>query len=124
MQRVEAVLHAARRRQAHVYLSSINLGEILYVSERERGLPLVQRVLAAIEQMPISIVEAMRERVMAATHIKANNRLSYADAFAVAAAQEFNAVVLTGDPEYVTVERAGLITVEWLFHPGLPHARS
>jgi hypothetical protein len=39
-------------------------------------------------------------------------RLSYADAFAVAAAQEFVGIMLTGDPEYKALE--ALVPVEWL----------
>ena len=110
--RVEAVLQMAQRRRARVCLSTINLGEALYIVERERGLPSAQRALAAIEQMPIDILDATRERVLAAAHVKAHYRLSYADAFAVAAAQEMSSVVLTGDPEFAAVQ--SLVRVEWL----------
>ena len=114
MQRVDSMLRAAQGRQAHVCLSLINLGEVLYISERERGLPLTQQVLSAIEQLPIELLDASRARVLAAGHIKARYRLAYADAFAVAAAQEFDGTVLTGDPEFKSVETDGLIRVEWL----------
>lgn len=114
MERVQAVLQAAKRGQASVHMSSICLGEVLYITERERGLSVAQKILAAIEQMPIDILDATRARVLAAAHIKANYRVSYADAFAVAAAQEIGAAVLTGDPEFATVEAANVIHVEWL----------
>jgi predicted nucleic acid-binding protein len=38
--------------------------------------------------------------------------MSYADAFAVALAQELDAPVLTGDPEFRVVER--LVQVDWI----------
>ncbi len=110
--RVEELLQRARRRRIHIYLSAINLGEVLYITERERGLPLAQRTLAAIEQLPIDILEATRDRVLAAAHVKAHHHLSYADAFAVAAAQELDGHLLTGDPEFASVEH--LVRVEWL----------
>jgi predicted nucleic acid-binding protein len=111
-ERVEAVLRMAQRRRARVCLPAINLGEVLYIVEREQGLPLAQRVLAAIEQLPVDILEATRERVFAAAHVKAHFRLSYADAFAVAAAQELGGIVLTGDPEFAAIQH--LVRVEWL----------
>jgi len=112
MERVREILEEATRGQNRVLLSMINLGEALYIIEREVGLVQAQAVLAAIEQLPIEILPATRDAVLAAAHIKANHQLAYADAFAVASAQEFSAVVLTGDPEFKSVET--MITVEWL----------
>lgn len=112
MQRVREVLEAAMRSNIRAYLSMLNLGEVLYITEREQGLAQAQAVLAAIEQLPIDILEVTKERVLAAAHVKANHRLAYADAFAVAAAQELEGKVLTGDPEFKSVE--ALVPVEWL----------
>ena len=110
--RVRAVLRAARLDRAEVFLSTINLGELVYITERERGLVQAQIVLNAVEQLPVQILEATRERVLAAAHIKATHAISYADAFVVAAAREMGATILTGDPEFRTVE--ALVSVEWL----------
>ena len=68
--------------------------------------------LNAVEQLPVQILEATRERVLAAAHLKATHAISYADAFVVATAQEMGATILTGDPEFRTVE--ALVPVEWL----------
>lgn len=110
--RVQAILEAAGRAEVDAYLSLINLGEVLYITERERGLPPTQKTLSAIEQLPLKILAATRERVLAAAHIKANFPIAYADAFAVAMAQEFRGTVITGDPEFTQVET--IIQVEWL----------
>lgn len=110
--RVRAVLRAARLDRAEVFLSAINLGELVYITERERGLVQAQIALNAVEQLPVQILEATRERVLAAAHLKATHAISYADAFVVAAAQEMGATILTGDPEFRTVE--ALVSVEWL----------
>ena len=110
--RIRVILQAAQEERALVYLSVINLGEVLYITERERSLVIAQQVLAAIEQLPLKLLEASQTRVLAAAHIKANYPISYADAFAVAAAQEFQATVVTGDPEFAKV--TAIIRVEWL----------
>ena len=110
--RVQAVLVAASRGECRVYASMINIGEVLYITEREVSLTQAQAVLGALDQLPIEIMQADREAVLAAAHIKANYRLSYADAFAVAAAQSIAGTILTGDPEFCAV--AHLISLEWL----------
>ena len=110
--RVRAVLKAAGLDRAQVFVSVINLGELVYITERERGLVEAQIALNAVEQLPVQILEATRERVLAAAHLKATYAISYVDAFVVAAAQEMAATILTGDPEFKTVE--ALVSVEWL----------
>lgn len=110
--RVRIVLSDAQRRVARVYLSAINLGEVLYITERERGVKQTAEVLASVERLPIQFLQATWVRIQDAAHIKANFRVSYADAFAVAAAQEVGGTVLTADPEFAAVEH--LVRVEWL----------
>ena len=78
----------------------------------EQGLTRAQQALAAIEQLPILIAPVSRSTVLAAAHIKARHAISYADAFAATVAQEYNGVVVTGDPEFKSV--ADIIDVEWL----------
>ena len=68
--------------------------------------------LAAIDQLPIKIIEADRRLALAAAHVKAHYPISYADAFVVALAQQMQAVILTGDPEFSKIEH--LVAVEWL----------
>ena len=110
--RVRAVLKLAEQDEARVYVSIINLGELTYITEREQGLVAAQTALNAIEQLSIHILDATRDRVLAAAHIKAHVSISYADAFVVAAAQELGAIILTGDPEFGGVEN--LVSIEWL----------
>jgi len=78
--------------------------------ERRGGVTKAQDALALIRQLPIEILPADEQSVFAAAHIKANHAISYADTFAVAAAR--SAVILTGDPEFASVE--SIVTVEWL----------
>jgi len=111
-ERVMEVLQGAQKEKYRVCLCMINLGEMLYIVERRRGLTEAQSVLAAIQQAPIEILPADEQTVLAAAHIKANYTLSYADAFTVACAGQLDGVILTGDKEFESV--GGVVTVEWL----------
>jgi predicted nucleic acid-binding protein len=111
-ERVQEVLKLAKASNCRLVMSLINLGEILYITERTRGLPLAQTVQALVECLPLEFLAVSRDLILEAAHIKARHALSYADAFAVASAIHENAIILTGDPEFQTV--AGLVKVEWL----------
>jgi predicted nucleic acid-binding protein len=93
-------------------MSLINLGEVLYITERTRGLLAAQTVHALVESQPLEFLEASRDLILDAAHIKASHVLSYADVLAVASANRESAIVLTGDPEYQSV--GDLVKVEWL----------
>jgi ribonuclease VapC len=112
--RVKELLRGAQSGKHSLYLSLINLGEVLYIVERENNLIQAQRALAAVDQLPLKIVPVSRATVLAAAHIKARYPVSYADAFAVVTAQDHQCMLLTGDPEFRSVATDGLISVEWL----------
>lgn len=114
MPRVRSVLEGAAMGRHRVYLSLINLGEVLYITERERGLVEARRTLGAVDQLPLTIVQVSRATVLAAAHVKGCFPISYADAFAVIAAQDHGGVVMTGDPEFRPLADASVIRVEWL----------
>lgn len=110
--RVEKILENAAKAKCRLLLSIINLGELLYMTERRGGIVKAQDALALIRQLPIQVVSVEEQIVFSAAHIKANYTLSYADAFVVAMALQESAIILTGDPEFQSVEN--LVTVEWL----------
>jgi predicted nucleic acid-binding protein len=114
MARVRSILEGARVQRHTVYLSLINLGETLYITERERGLAEARRTLGAVDQLPLEIVGVSRTTVLAAAHLKARFPISYADAFAAVTAQEHGGVLLTGDPEFRPLAHAGLVAIAWL----------
>ena len=110
--RVEVLLDEAAQDRASLHLSTINLGEIVYIVERRHGVTHCQKALTRIATFPIQLEEATLDRVMAAARLKAHHIISYADAFAVALAQELEAPVVTGDPEFEQVK--SLVDVFWL----------
>ena len=52
--RVMELLKDAELGECSVYLSLINLGEVLYITEREKGHILALQTLAAIDQLPLA----------------------------------------------------------------------
>jgi ribonuclease VapC len=110
--RIEKLLKDARQGRCRLYLSIINLGEILYITERRSGLENVQDALALLRQLPIHVLPADEQAVFAAAHIKANYTVSYADSYAIAAAQQVGGTLITGDPEFSVVE--DVVNIEWL----------
>jgi len=110
--KVEQLLKLTQKGACVLYLSWMNLGETLYIVERQRGLQDALSVLGLIKQLPISLLEVTNEQVLEAAHIKAHHPLTYADAFAVAAAQDKGAKLVTGDPEFEAVSE--LVNILWI----------
>ena len=109
---VRTVLEAARDRRAVLGMSLMNVGEIYYILYRERGAARAEAALADLRALPVDLYVPTDERILAAARLKAQFPLAYADAFAVALAQELNAVLVTGDPEFKSVESQ--ISIMWL----------
>jgi predicted nucleic acid-binding protein len=81
-------------------ISSINLGETLYMRIRECGEKAAAADIATIRRNSTSI-DPDWALVSAAAQIKAGGGLSYADAFCVATAARLGAPLWTGDPEII-----------------------
>ena len=93
-------------------LSLMNWGEFYYIVRRRVGKQKAEEALALIEQLPIEVLAVDDRLVREAAEIKADHPVSYADAFCIATALRHGGRILTGDPEYLSVE--ALVPVEWL----------
>jgi len=111
-EKVRSILKQAFRGDASIYLSIISLGEIYYIIARRKGESKAREVIEDISRLPVELVDATRERVLAAAQVKARFPLSYADAFVVATAKECSSVIVTGDPEFGRTE--GMVSLYWL----------
>ena len=110
--KVKNLLKKASAEKVPAFLSVINLGEIIYITERKLGRDIAENTLEDILRLPIHIAEASMNRVLTAAHVKAQYAISYADAFVVSLAQEFKATIITADPEFKKVE--SLASIMWL----------
>jgi len=110
--KVRNILKEASTGAAAVFLSIISLGEIFYIIARKRGEEKAAEITELISRLPVGMVDATKERVLAAARVKAQHPVSYADAFVVAAAVEFTATIVTGDTEFKETESRAAVL--WL----------
>ena len=116
---VQRCLDDAERGRTDCVTSIINLGEAFYrlvrVNRREKAESLWRMALQ--RRLPVTVKEATQRRVRRAAELKSNHAIAYADAFAVATAIEFQATLLTGDPEIKPLVGRYDLKVEWLPQP-------
>jgi ribonuclease VapC len=113
-ERVEQLL--ADEAQDH-WMSLVNLGEVYYKLLRANPQLTASDFWNEAAMLPIQFAGVDRVLALAAGRIKARYPMAYADCFAAALAQQLNARVVTGDREFVHVEREGIVAVEWLARP-------
>ena len=116
--RIRELLEAAKDRICHLYMCVVNMGEVMYIVERERGLPKAQATLARIDELPIEIVNVDRPLTLAAAHLKMDCPIAYADCFAAALSQLKDATLVTGDPEFNKIKPDCNVRIEWLTNHG------
>ncbi|CAN5451853.1 type II toxin-antitoxin system VapC family toxin [soil metagenome] len=110
--RVRALLYEAKQQQINIFLSLVNLGEIYYIVGRRRGNSVAEETVAGIHTLPLTILPIDEATVIQAARYKMLYPISYADAFAVAAAFQQNAMLVTGDPEFDKLQ--GIVKIEML----------
>ncbi|MFC1496632.1 type II toxin-antitoxin system VapC family toxin [Candidatus Margulisiibacteriota bacterium] len=111
-QKVRNILWDAATKNLNIYLNVINLGEVYYIIYREHGAVKADQAITAIKLWPIKLVTVRANHALIAARIKAENKLSYADAYVVATALNRKATILTGDPEFKSVE--DITMIDWL----------
>jgi ribonuclease VapC len=116
--RIRELLEAAKGRSCYLYMCVVNMGEVIYITERERGLPKAQETLARIDELPIEIVNVDRPLTLAAAHLKTDCPIAYADCFAAALSQIKDATLVTGDPEFSKIKPDCNVRIEWLSNHG------
>lgn len=111
-QEMGRLLRGWQRSGVEAKLSWINWGEIYYMSWRYFGKDKAVEVRNLLTALPLELEPVDFELVAAASEVKAENNLSYADAFCAATALRYDAILVTGDPEFKSVESR--IDIHWL----------
>jgi ribonuclease VapC len=111
---VEKLLEQAAEKKHKLLMSVVNWGEVYYSTMREVSQEAAEQKAGEIAALPIEIVGVGEDLVLTkqAAVFKARHRMSYADCFAAALAKQRNAELVTGDPEFRSVEKD--IRIEWL----------
>jgi len=109
---VEKILRQSHAKSSNVFISLINLGEIIYLTKRRFGDEKKIELLSRIYQLGLKIIPVSDALVFQAAELKAQYALSYADCFALACAINHSAVLVTGDPEFKSVGH--LVSIKWI----------
>lgn len=107
-----ALLKKAQSGKINIYMSVINLGEVYYITFRERGGKKAEEILLLIKQLPIKIINIDFDMTISASKFKAKHPIAYADCFAAALAKSKEIPLVTGDPEFRRLEDE--IKIMWL----------
>jgi ribonuclease VapC len=111
-EKVRPLLREAERFNRPLLMNEINIGEVYYITAKNRSFELADDFLNRLETLFVEAVPNSFAHVIEAARLKARFPISYADAFAVTTAMRMDAAIVTGDPEFRQVEH--LVTVNWL----------
>lgn len=98
--RIERLVQIALRQDLPLLMSAVNWGEVFYTTWKLHGESLAREVDARLQEMPVAVIAADRDRATRAAALKQKHSLGYADAFAAELAIERGAWLVTADPEF------------------------
>ena len=112
---VTRLLRDAESGNAMMYMNRLNLLKVYYDAYRTDGKQKADTEQNLIQKLPITIKNELNDDVfMEAGHMKANYRISLADAVAAAEASALNAILVTADREFDFIERQENISFCWI----------
>lgn len=111
-QEMGQLLRKWRSTRFEAKLNWINWGEIYYMIWKYFGKEKAQEVRDLLIALPLQLEPIDFELVTLAAELKAEHNISYADAFCAATAIRHNAILVTGDPEFKSLEDK--IDIRWL----------
>ena len=91
-------------------MNYVNLGEVYYIIFREKDVNEANEGVVLIKRKPIDFVQVDERIALIAGRVKATYSMSYADAFVVATAIVKEAKIVTGDPEFESID----VQVLWI----------
>ncbi len=106
------LFQVARDSGRDLLLSTVNWGEVYYITLREAGPQKAEEVAHLISTLPIQIIPADLELAKQAALFKARKKMSYADCFAAALAKLRKVELVTGDEDFKLVE--GEVKILWI----------
>lgn len=111
---VEKLLQQATDEKHRLLMSVVNWGEVYYNTLRGVSPKAAEQKTQEIAALPIDIIGVSDDLALArqAAIFKATHKLSYADCFAAALAKHKSAELITGDPEFRSLEKE--IRIQWL----------
>ncbi len=111
---VEKLLNEAAEDKHELYITTVNVGEVYYMSCRKDNVAKANQVWEAMKKFPLHFVEVDMDLSLAAAKIKANHKLSFADAFAAALTIQKKATLVSGDSEFDNLKGEANFKVKYI----------
>ena len=109
---IEEMLKKAQKRDAVIFLKSMDLDEIYHIVLKEEGRDKALKTMVLVRNLPIESVGLDEQLLMAAGEIRVQFPLSLGDALVVAVAKAKGAKIVTGDRDFKSVEKE--VEVVWV----------
>jgi predicted nucleic acid-binding protein len=109
---VKELLHKAAIADRPLQMTEVNYAEVKYMLLKKDGAEAWDQAEDVLKSLPLEFHPATRALADVAGDFKARFKISLADAFAAALAQEKKAELVTGDPEFKALEKE--IKINWL----------
>ena len=109
---VRALLDKAAAHDIPLRMTDVSYAEVKYTLLKKDGEEAWEEASKILESLPIEFHSTTRALADSAAEFKARFKISLADAFSAALAQQEKAELVTGDPEFRALEKA--IDISWL----------
>jgi len=109
---VAGIIQTALKNKCSLSMNTVNLSEIYYIILRVRGEKSAQKALEILSGLPVNLETPDKDLAIRAATFKAFFKMSLADAFAAAQAEFLKATLVTGDPEFRSIEDR--VSIKWL----------
>ena len=101
---VQNMLEKAEKGEVTIFSSFACYTEVFYITWQEMGADEAQRRLDLMSELAITRVESSQNLGLIAGRLKANHRISFADAWMAATAMILGAILVHKDPEFEELE--------------------
>jgi ribonuclease VapC len=109
---VKDLLYKAASADRPLHMTEVNYAEVKYMLVRKDGVQAWKQAADVLTSLPIEFHPADRRLADLAADFKSRYKISLADAFAAALARERKTEMVTGDPEFKSLEKE--IKIIWL----------
>jgi ribonuclease VapC len=108
---VERLLTEAEGGHARLLMSAINVGEVYYFLRKRHNEKIAESWRETSRTLPVTIEVPTSDDIWSAAVLKSRFPIAYADAFAAALAQKYNCPLVTGDPEFRSLDQ---LEIDWI----------
>ena len=111
---VERLLDESLARNARLFMSAINAGEVYYFLRKTHSERVAKSWRELSATLPATIEVPSAGEIWDAALLKGQYPIAYADAFAAALAQKYRCPLVTGDPEFRSIPD---LELDWIGRP-------